>query len=865
MKAPLPPNEMRRLEALRQCDVLDTPAEPAFDDLTLLAAHICQTPIALVVLVDETRQWFKSTVGMDAAETPRDIAFSAHTILNAGDVLEVRDASLDPRFAENPLVTSDPHIRFYAGVPLVTQDGQAVGSLCVIDQKPRALTAGQLAALRTLGRQVVAQLELRRQAGELVREAVAHQRTRASIEQQVDRLAASKQEADRLLALGEQSRRALLSVLEDEKLTGEHLRESEELNRIVLNSMAAHIAVLDRDGHIIAVNDAWRQFARDNASTHPVVQARTNVGINYLEVCRSNRGALANEAERAHDGVRKVLRGEHGSFTLEYPCHSTKEQRWFVMTVTPLKTKSGGAVIAHHNITQGKKDQETLRLLSSAIEQSTESVVITDAQLEPPGPTIVFVNPAFTKMTGYSAAEVIGKTPRILPGPKTDRSVVQRLREHLARGQAFGGEAINYRKDGTDYHQEWQIGPIRDAKGSITHFVAHQRNISERRQLEEQFRQSHKMEGIGQLAGGVAHDFNNILAAIQMAASLLPLEGELSPAQMELTGEILASVERAAALTLQLLLFSRQEVMRQQDLDLNQSIVNIAKMLHRTLGEEIETHLKLAPQPMCLSADPGMMDQVLLNLSVNARDAMPKGGALVFETDVVEFDESGAAQHPQGRPGSFVRLCVSDTGSGIPADILPKIFEPFFTTKEVGKGTGLGLATVFGIVQQHHGWINVDSNVGHGTIFRIYLPRLEHMPARTSSDPQLTAVTGGEETILLVEDDKSLNSVACKALTRLGYRVRTAFNGPEALKIWQEHRAEIHLVLTDLVMPGGMNGIELGEQLLRENPQLKIIYVSGYSGEVAGQDVPRTEGGMFLAKPFQLSTLARTVRAMLDA
>jgi two-component system cell cycle sensor histidine kinase/response regulator CckA len=259
-----------------------------------------------------------------------------------------------------------------------------------------------------------------------------------------------------------------------------------------------------------------------------------------------------------------------------------------------------------------------------------------------------------------------------------------------------------------------------------------------------------------------------------------------------------------------------------------------------------------------------MMDQVLLNLTVNARDAMPNGGQLIIETSGVEFDEFAAAQSIQARAGSFVCLSVSDSGSGIPPEILPKIFEPFFTTKDVGKGTGLGLATVFGIVQQHQGWINVYSELNHGTTFRIYLPRLAKNAGPKSSQPSLTDMRGGNETILLAEDDPSLRTSVQMGLSRLGYRILEAPTGVKALEVWKQNRDDIRLLLTDLVMPDGMTGKDLAQRILQENPKLKVIYMSGYSAEVVGKDFPLKEGVNFLTKPFQASKLAQTIRDNLD-
>jgi len=287
-------------------------------------------------------------------------------------------------------------------------------------------------------------------------------------------------------------------------------------------------------------------------------------------------------------------------------------------------------------------------------------------------------------------------------------------------------------------------------------------------------------------------------------------------------------------------------------------------MLQRTLGEQIQLQFKFSAEPLFLHADPGMMDQILLNLAVNARDAMPKGGQICIETSAVKLDPAAAAQSPPARPGSFVCLSLSDTGCGIPPQILPRIFEPFFTTKEVGKGTGLGLATIFGIVQQHQGWLNVQSEVGRGTTFRIYLPRLTETSAADSFTSGLAGMPGGNETILLVEDESAVRDAVRKALSTLGYCVLEAATGAEALAVWKQNRQVIRLLLTDLVMPGGLTGKELAQRLLLERPQLKVIYVSGYSAGVTGENLVLEEGVNFLAKPFTAPQLAQIVRNRLN-
>jgi PAS domain S-box-containing protein len=607
----------------------------------------------------------------------------------------------------------------------------------------------------------------------------------------------------------------------------------------------------------IVIVDAKGYYLDANASICRML------GYTHDEFIGLNATDIVAPAEIPHIGQALDVIKNKSDYHREWQFRR-KDGSVFAVDTIATAMPDGNLLAMIRDITERKRAEESLQLLGSAVEQSKESILITDAELDLPGPKIIFVNPAFTQMTGYMAEEVIGKTPRILQGPRTDKAVLSRLRKNLERGEVFEGETINYRKDGKEFDLEWQIAPLRNASGKITHFVATQHDITARKKLEEQFRQSQKMEGIGQLAGGVAHDFNNILGVIQMQSDLLKAEGNLSPAQSELAEEIGASTQRAAALTRQLLLFSRKETLQLRDLDLNESINDMTKMLRRTIGENVQLQFKFAMQPLFIHADAGMMDQVLMNLAVNARDAMPRGGRLVIETSTAEFDEAAASHSTQVQPGKFVCLSVSDTGCGIPPENLQKIFEPFFTTKDVGKGTGLGLATVFGIVQQHNGWINVYSEVGHGTTFRIYIPRLAIIPDQKFVSPTMEPARGGNETILFVEDEPRLRASVRNVLSRLGYHVLEASDGAGALEIWKQNRDEIRLLLTDMVMPGGMTGKDLGERLLKENPKLKVIYASGYSAEFAGKDFPLKEGVNFLTKPFQASKLAQTIRDSLD-
>lgn len=384
------------------------------------------------------------------------------------------------------------------------------------------------------------------------------------------------------------------------------------------------------------------------------------------------------------------------------------------------------------------------------------------------------------------------------------------------------------------------------------------------RESEARLRQSQKLDLLGQLAGGVAHDFNNILAVIQGLASTIRDTPGLKTDLWDAADQMVQAAERGAGLTHQLLAFSRKQVVQPRDLDLNDVIANLTKMLKRMLGPEIELTVHSAPGLPLVHADVVMMQQVLMNLAVNARDATPQGGTLTIATSTVKLDAADPELNVDAAPGTYVCVAVSDTGCGIPAELLPKIFEPFFTTKEPGKGTGLGLATVFGIVRQHHGWLRIQSQVNHGTTFRVFLPALvTPTPVATPAIPP-ARTPGDAETILVAEDELPLRSLIRNILTRHGYQVLEADSGPAALDLWRKHEGRIDLLLTDMMMPGGMSGHDLARQLLTSSPDLKVIYNSAYSPEVFRQGLVVEEGVNYLQKPYSLTALLQVIRAALD-
>jgi two-component system, cell cycle sensor histidine kinase and response regulator CckA len=388
-------------------------------------------------------------------------------------------------------------------------------------------------------------------------------------------------------------------------------------------------------------------------------------------------------------------------------------------------------------------------------------------------------------------------------------------------------------------------------------------DITEMLNLEAQFRHAQKLESVGQLAAGVAHDFNNILTVIQGYADCLLLGGLNENASAKALKQISDAARRAAALTRQLLLFSRKQVIQRKVLDFNAVLQNLANMLSRLLGEDIALEFNCAPNLPRIEADTGMLEQVVMNLAVNSRDAMPGGGKLSLGTASVQIDASYARRSSESRPGTFVRLTVTDTGSGMNPQTLERIFEPFFSTKEVGKGTGLGLATVYGIVKQHGGWIDVTSQVGQGTTFTMYFPATDREAEPPETSTARPAVRGGKETVLVVEDEPMLRQFVREVLNQYEYRVIEAASGVEALKAWDEHDGQINLLLTDMVMPEGMTGSDVAARLRKRKPDLKVIFTSGYSAEVMGKDFIQRDI-TFLPKPYLPAQLAQIVRQCLD-
>jgi two-component system, cell cycle sensor histidine kinase and response regulator CckA len=646
------------------------------------------------------------------------------------------------------------------------------------------------------------------------------------------------------------------------------------------------------------------------------------------------------------------------------------------------------AIWAVHRDAIGRTKRDSqIRLQAAVLEAAANAIVITDTEGR-----IQWVNPAFTRLTGYTAGEVTGQNPRLLKSGKHDTEFYRNLWRTISSGEVWHGEVVNRRKDGTSYTEEMTITPVRSRKGDVTHFIAIKQDVSVRKQAEESLRQAEekyreifenavlgifqttpdghylsmnqqlarmygnasaeermteitdigrqtyvdptrreefkrlileqgvvrdfeyevyrkdgsrmwlrenvravrnaqgnvlyyegtaeditrrkileqqllqaqKMEAVGRLAGGVAHDFNNILTVILGYCELLDdLSKDIDPLRKGLA-EIKKAAGQAASLTRQLLAFSRKQVLQPRVLDLNVTVRDLSKMLRRLIGDDVELLLETPDDLGKVKADPGQIEQIIMNLAVNARDAMPHGGTLVIQTANLDLDEAAAAQHPPASAGSYVSLTVHDTGHGMDVQTMSRVFEPFFTTKELGRGTGLGLAIVYGIVKQSGGYVWVNSKPAKGTSFSIWLPRnFEKQDITLPEKPTATARHKNWETVLLVEDESAVLDLVRRILETEGYSVLAADNGQEAVQIVEQHNGPIHLLVTDVVLKGGMGGGPVVAARLESlRPETKLLYMSGYSESLVVWFGDM--GKSLLEKPFDARTLLRRVRESLD-
>ena len=880
--APIPADETERLASLNALDLLDSSAEAQFDELVKAAALVCDAPISLISLIDSDRQWFKANVGLEgSAETTRESAFCAHAILDTAP-LEVSDASTDPRFADNPLVLGDPNIRFYAGFPLRLSNGSTIGSLCVIDRRPRKLSARQKEILGHLAKSAISAMESRR-------------------ERRIADIAAGSVHAF------ESRWRYVFENLHDGFILGEAVRDEK--------GEAS-------DWRYVDVNEAWGRMVSVNPDS-----ARG----------RSIRDVFPGIEQAWVDQGLAVI-GKNAPSVFERQVGSLG--RWYEGRATWVGADR--FVISFNEVTElrlAQRNREKLLALSDTLNNLPDTASMLQRAMELVG-TVLDVDVA-----GYGTMQEDGETLDVRtswakPGAHSIAGShwLPRFGDHLAglrAGQNFLVDDVNL--DGSMYAEACKavgavsvinVPVIEQGKFVAMFFVFDKRsrrwsqspenlsflqqaaertrNAVERKsaelklaglsaslalQIEERteelqcanatlaakiedlsfaedaLRQAQKMEAVGQLTGGIAHDFNNLLAGISSSLQLIKRKldnGSVGDLQRYIRmGQ--DSVGRAATLTQRLLAFSRRQSLDPKPVDVNRLVAGMEDLIRGTVGPSIHFEVVGAGGLWPTLIDAAQLENSILNLCINARDAMaPAGGRLTLETANKWLDDR-AARERDLVPGQYISLCITDTGSGMPPEVIARAFDPFFTTKPIGQGTGLGLSMVYGFVRQTGGQVRIYSEIGCGTTICLYLPRFHGSVFDESlADVEALPQSDGSETVLVVEDELTIRQLVIEMLEEAGYRAVATDTGASALTLLASG-LKPDLLLTDVGLPGGMNGRQLADAIRVDTPSLPVIFMTGYAENAIFGNGILDPGMAMLAKPFEISALVKKVSSMLDA
>ena len=814
-------DQRARLAALYRYEILDTPPEPAFDEVARLAADLCGTPIAAVNLIDEARQFFKAEVGLGLRETSLETSFCAHAILEE-DFMLVHDATRDPRFAGNPLVAAASGLRFYAGAPLKTPEGLAIGTLCVFDTEPRELGAVQQQALKVLARQLMNQLELRVAARER-----------------------NAQDA-RYRTLFEGMGEGFCVI---EFFDGPHGPLSDYIH------VEANAAYALNAGIPNVVGQKLREMVGDEADDWVA---------RYGSVLATGQPI---RFERELEATGRYL--SLSAFRIEP--QSRKQVAVLFQDVTERRRAELALVQVNETLEARVAAALAERKLFADIVESTDAFV----QVLDTGGQWLAVNAAAV----CEFEQMFGVTPRVgqnmfamLAGKPELQESVRTLWLRALAGESFVETLAYVDEAGRRHHYEMHFNPLRDGEGQLIGAYQFAHDVTARleeqarlHQMEEVLRQAQKMEAVGQLTGGLAHDFNNLLAGISGAFEMIGVR--MAQGRTREIDKYLAAgqgaTRRAAALTHRLLAFARRQTLSPTPIVINRLIGDLVELVRRTVGPAIEVETVAAAGLWPTLVDANQLENAILNLCINARDAMPGGGRITIETANRWIDQRTATERGLD-PGQYVTVCVSDNGTGIDKDTLARVFDPFFTTKPQGEGTGLGLSMVYGFVRQSHGQVRIYSEVGQGTMVCLYLPR--HLGEVDETDDvearllPLRATVG--KAVLVIDDEPTVRMLVADALTEMGHACAEASDGAEGLAMLRA-ADRIDLLITDVGLPGGMNGRQVVEQARVERPDLKILFITGYAENAVLNHGHIVHGMEVLTKPFAIDDLRMRVNRLL--
>ena len=820
-------------------------ADPALGALAEAAACAVGARYALITLADADSLWACAAYRTDLAGLPRDRALCDRVVRQA-TALVVPDTLADPRFARHPAVTEAPHIRFYAGVPLLNPQGQCLGTLCAF--APAALPHPGDARIDLMTRLAVVAVQLLDRGRAEVELQLRVQRARRVERLQAAIADAATCEAALTAMLTELCQHHSASIGRIWKLVMPH-ESMIEVSRYQDDSVSgtSYFAIPPR-----------APVGSTNSFTAASIRANQPTTLRYSEIVNPQSYALVEAAVAAGLACQVSypiwVQGERFGVAMSFRAAQTRLED-IVADIASLEDVIRPALVR-------KVAEERVLLLGNALDRAADGVLITEAT--PVGDTavpIIYANAGFCEIFGYAHDDLIGRSTHILRGPETDPQTVAQIAQAMRDIRRIRTEILNYRSDGTPIWVELDLAPLLDSKNTLTHWVSIRRDITQRRFQEEAMIRSEKLKTLGQLTGGIAHDFNNLLTVVTLnleeATQRVPQDDQLQA----LLQPAMHACLRGAELTGQLLSYARRAPLRPRRLTLSETLAALRPLLERSLGEHFTLTVLLHDPDLAITADSGQLENAVMNLVINARDAMPRGGAIRLEAGRLQLESGDSALQDDMQPGAYARLCVTDTGSGIAPEILARVFDPFFTTKEVGQGSGLGLSMVYGFARQSGGHAALHSEVGRGTVATLILPASVDAasPSRAIAPP--ARWHAGGRSVLVVEDQPEVLNTVLYLLGQIGFHATGVTTADEAAERLQQG-ARFDLLFTDIALPGERNGLDLAREARRLAPEMRVLVCSGFTRQSRPLGEVIDPGTEFLTKPYKRQELISRLQLM---